>query len=345
MLSIDKYKISKKSKTYIIAEIAQSHLGNFKKIKNIIDHIAKTGVEFIKFQTHYANEESTLQEPFRKKIKNFKNRIDYWKKMEFSNSQWRDVKRYCEKKNLVFLSSPFSERAVNMLKELNIAAWKIGSGEFFSDNLINKILATKKPIILSTGLSTLKEVKEKTKYLKRKNNSLILMQCTSLYPCNFKDVGINILDTYKNDLKCFYGLSDHSGSIYPSIFAMAKDASLIEVHVSIEKNLNNPDLQSSISIKELVELVKARDAIYEMKKNRITKSKLTRKLKLTKKIFTKSCSLKKSKKKGDIIKKNDITFKKPGTGVPEKKAFLFYDKKLNKDLNQNVLLSLNDINK
>ena len=240
MLSIDKYKINKKSKTYIIAEIAQSHLGNFKKIKNIIDHVAKTGVEFIKFQTHYANEESTLQEPFRKKIKNFKNRIDYWKKMEFSKSQWRNIKKYCEKKNLVFLSSPFSERAVDMLEGLNIAAWKIGSGEFFSDNLINKILATKKPIILSTGLSTLKEVKEKTKYLKRKNNSLILMQCTSLYPCNFKDIGINILDNYKNDLKCFYGLSDHSGSIYPSIFAMTKDASLIEVHVSIEKNLNNP---------------------------------------------------------------------------------------------------------
>ena len=80
-----------------------------------------------------------------------------------------------------------------------------------------------------------------------------------------------------------------------------------------------------------------------MKKNRITKSTLTKKLKLTKKIFTKSCSLKKSKKKGDIIKKNDITFKKPGTGVPENKAFLFYNKKLNKNLNQNVLLSLNDI--
>ena len=126
------------------------------------------------------------------------------------------------------------------------------------------------------------------------------MQCTSLYPCNFKDIGINILDNYKNDLKCFYGLSDHSGSIYPSIFAMTKDASLIEVHVSIEKNLNNPDFHSSINIKELVELVKARDAIYEMKKNRITKSTLTKKLKkLTKKIFTKSCSLKKSKKKGN----------------------------------------------
>ena len=113
------------------------------------------------------------------------------------------------------------------------------------------------------------------------------MQCTSLYPCNFKDIGINILDNYKNDLKCFYGLSDHSGSIYPSIFAMTKDASLIEVHVSIEKNLNNPDFHSSINIKELVELVKARDAIYEMKKNRITKSTLTKKLKLTKKFSLK----------------------------------------------------------
>jgi len=343
MISIEKYKIHNNSKTLIIAEIGQSHLGSIKKVKKIINIISSTGVEFIKFQTHYAREESTLQEPFRTKISNYESRLEYWKKVEFTENQWKQIKNYCKKKKLVFLSSPFSEKAVDVLEKLNVPAWKVGSGEFFSNYLINKIIHTKKPIILSTGLSTYDEVKEKVKYIKRKKIPLILMQCTSLYPCHFKDIGINILDKYKNEFNCFFGLSDHSGSIYPSIYAMTKQASLVEVHVSIEKNKNNPDYSSSISIKELTELVKARNIINQMNKNKLSKVKLTKKLKLTKKIFTKSCSLKEPKKKGDIILKKDITFKKPGTGIPENNAKFFYGKKLKKNVGENVLLKLNDI--
>ncbi len=341
MIKIAKYNLGKNSKTFIIAEIGQSHLGSIKKAEKIIKKISKTGVEFIKFQTHISNEESTLDEPFRKKISKYKNRMHYWKKMEFNYNQWKKIKRICENNKLVFLSSPFSIGAVEILKRLNISAWKIGSGEFFSKSLINKISNYKKPIILSTGLSTIDEITKLMKNLKNKKNSLILMQCTSLYPSSLKDIGINMLDVYKKKFKCLVGLSDHSGSIYPSLLAISKGASLIEVHVGDKQNKNNPDNSSSISFLELKTLVKARNAFHTMIKNPQYKKKLSPELKKIKKIFTKSCALKKPKKIGQILNKADLIFKKPGTGIPEQKAHLIIGRKFKKNVSEKRLLKIN----
>ena len=342
MIKISKHIIQKNSKPLIIAEIGKSHLGSLDKIKKIIKKVSRTGAEFIKFQTHYATEESTLDEPFRVKISNFKNRIEYWKKMEFSQYHWKKIKIECEKNNLTFLSSPFSEKAVDVLNKLKVPAWKVGSGEFFSKSLINKILKLKQPIILSTGLSTIREISNLVEQIKKRNNKIILMQCTSAYPCKFEEIGINVLDTYKNKFKCYVGLSDHSGSIYTSIYAMINGASMVEVHVGDKGDKKNPDHSSSLDYKDLEELVKARDIVYKMKINIIKKTKLSKKLKNTKKVFTKSCALKNSKKKGEIIEKSDITFKKPGTGIPESKVKLIIGKKLKNDVSNQKLLKLKD---
>lgn len=329
-------------KTKIIAEVAQSHIGSLKKIKQIINKISKTKVDYIKFQTHIADAESTLDEPFRVKIKNFKNRIDYWKKMEFTESQWREIKNYCKKKRINFLSSPFSVEAVNLLEKINTPAWKVGSGEFFSKSLIDKICKTKKPIFLSTGLANLKEISKVVKILKKRKSNFTILQCTSLYPCPLSKVGINNLNVFKKKFKCKYGLSDHSGSIYPSIYAMVESAEIIEVHVATEENYKNPDLKASINIKQLHELVSARDQIYELKKNQLNKKSISNKLKKIKKIFTKSCALKVDKKKGYKIKAKDITFKKPGFGISENDVNKLIGKTLVRDVNSNRILKKND---
>ena len=283
-------------------------------------------------------QESTLEEPFRKNISKFKNRMDYWRKMEFNINQWKKIKKICNRNKITFLSSPFSIKAAEILKKLNVPAWKIGSGEFFSKSLIYKILNYKQPVILSTGLSTLNEVSNLVKIFKIKKTPFVLMQCTSLYPSNLKDIGINMIDVYKTKFKCFVGLSDHSGSIYPSLLAISKGVSLVEVHVGDKNDKNNPDSSSSINFLELNELVKARDAIYIMNKNPHNKKKLNFKLKKIKKIFTKSCALKKPKKKGQILKKDDIIFKKPGTGIPESKVHLI----IGKNVSNNKLLKLSN---
>ena len=167
------------------------------------------------------------------------------------------------------------------------------------------------------------------------------MQCTSLYPSSLKDIGINILEDYKKKFKCLVGLSDHSGSIYPSLFAISKGASLIEVHVGDKNNKNNPDNSSSISFLELKILVNARNAFNTMIKNPQNKKKINPKLKKIKKIFTKSCALNKPKKTGQILKHTDLIFKKPGTGIPEHKASLIIGKKFTKNAPKDKLLKIN----
>ncbi len=338
MFKISNFKISQKSKTLIVAEVGQSHLGNFNKTKEIIKKIGKSGAEFIKFQTHISSEESTLDEPFRKKISKYKNRMDYWKDMEFTLNQWKKINFLCKKNKLIFLSSPFSIKAVEILKKIKVPAWKIGSGEFFSKSMIDKIISYNEPIILSTGLSTMNEISRMVKLFRKKKIKFIIMQCTSEYPCDLNNIGINILDDYKKKFKCLVGLSDHSGSIYPSLYAITKGASIVEVHVGDKKNKTNPDNTSSISFEELNELVKARNLIYKMRVNPVKKNKLSKNLKRIKKIFTKSCALKLSKKKGQILKKNDIIFKKPGTGIPESKVNLIIGKKLKNNVSNTRLL-------
>ena len=165
--------------------------------------ISKTGVDIIKFQTHLAKFESTLNEPFRIKNENFKNNIKYWQKMEFSIKEWKLIKKECEKNKLIFLSSPFSNKAVEILQKLNVKAWKIGSGEFFSNDMIDKIIKTKKPIIISTGLSKLDEIGIMIAKIKKNKSKFVLMQCTSQYPLKLKEVGINILDTYKKNINVY----------------------------------------------------------------------------------------------------------------------------------------------
>ena len=130
MLKISKFNLSLKSKPLIIAEVGQSHQGKIKNIEKIINLISKTGADFIKFQTHYGEEESTLDEPFRVKISNYKSRIDYWKSVEFNINEWKKIKNICNKKKIIFLSSPFSIKAVKILHKIGMPAWKIGSGEF-----------------------------------------------------------------------------------------------------------------------------------------------------------------------------------------------------------------------
>ena len=146
-------------KTYIIAEIAQAHHGSIKLAHDYIDAMAKTGVDAIKFQTHIAEAESSIHEPFRIKFSTQdKTRFDYWKRMEFTLAQWKELKNHCNEVGLEFLSSPFSNAAVDLLEEVGVSRYKIGSGEVTNLLLLEKIAKTTKPVILSSGMSSFKEL-------------------------------------------------------------------------------------------------------------------------------------------------------------------------------------------
>ena len=327
-------------KKLIIAEIGQSHNGSMHQAKKLIDLTAKSGADIIKFQTHYADSESTYDEKFREGFRfKHKTRFDYWKANEFTKREWLELKRYSNKKNLIFTSSPFSEKAFSVLKSIGVDLWKIGSGEFFSEDLINLILSTKHPIILSTGLSNWKEIKDKINLFKKKKKNFIILQCTTKYPLPLKDVGINVVYEMKKKFNCPVGLSDHSGTIYPSLLALAdNDTKLIEVHVSKMNNKTNPDKSSSLSFDELKLICDFRNNLEILKKNKVNKDKISKTLLGTRKLFTKSLALKIDLKKGQILKKEYLCFKKPGNGLGKASIKKIIGKKIKKNNSKNIFL-------
>ncbi len=342
-MKTQKIKISKNSKPLIVAEVGQSHEGKIKNVFKNIDLISKTGADVVKFQTHYADEESTLDEPFRKKSSiKVKSRIEYWRKMEFSEGDWKKIKKYCEKKNLIFLSSPFSLKAIKVLRKIGMKFWKIGSGEFFSNDMLEALDKLNQTVILSTGLSTYIDINKQLKFFKNKKK-IILMQCTSEYPSNLKSIGIENIKKLREKYNVHTGLSDHSGKIGPALMALSLGAKIIEIHFKINENKNNLDKDASLNFNQLKLLCELRDEIHILQTNKVNKNILSKEQKKNKRIFTKSASLFKEKKKNEILRKKDILFKKPGYGIKYNELNLIIGKKFKINKKSNKLLKWSDL--
>ena len=259
----------------IIAEIGQAHEGSLAMALSYIDAVSKAGADAVKFQTHLADEESSKEDKFRKKnqfIKD-KTRFDYWKRTEFSFNQWKIIKKFAEEKNLVFMSSPFSLKAAKYLNDLKIKAWKIGSGETNNYPMLEYIAKTKKPIYLSTGLSNYKEISETIKFIKKFNSNIVLMQCTSLYPCPKNQIGLNVINEYKKRFNLNVGYSDHSGKIEILTAAYTLGAQVIETHITFSKHINLFDNSSSIEVADLKRLSEYISTLDEVIKNPVDKNK------------------------------------------------------------------------
>ncbi|MDP7549385.1 MAG: N-acetylneuraminate synthase family protein, partial [Alphaproteobacteria bacterium] len=207
----------------LIAEVGQAHDGSLGTAHAFIAAAAGAGADAIKFQTHIAAAESTLDEKFRVKFsKQDATRYDYWRRMEFSPEQWAGLAQHAGEKKLIFLSSAFSVAAVELLHALGHPAWKIGSGEYKSTDLMTAMAATGRPILLSTGMSRWAEIAESVAGIRALGVDPALFQCTSSYPTPLDRVGLNVIDELRQAHHCPIGLSDHSGSPYPALAALAR---------------------------------------------------------------------------------------------------------------------------
>jgi N,N'-diacetyllegionaminate synthase len=329
---------------YIIAEIGQAHEGSLGQLHSYIDALSTTGISAIKFQTHIAEAESSKYEPFRVKFSYVdKSRYDYWKRMEFSLEQWIEIRKHCEEVGIDFLSSPFSCLAVDLLEEAGVERYKIGSGEVNNFLMLEKIAKTGKDIIVSSGISDFDELDDMVDFLKPYGNKISLLQCTTKYPTEAKDVGLNVLQELTQRYNLPVGLSDHSGTIFPSLAAVALGAKILEFHAIFDRRMFGPDSKSSLMIDEITKLVKGVRFIERSLDNPIDKSDNTSNLDL-KKIFEKSLSVNKSMKKGSIIKFIDLEAKKPyGLGISAKLYKDVIEKKLSKDMNKWDFLTLEDL--
>lgn len=298
-------------KPFIIAEIGQAHEGSLGIAHSYIDALADTGVDAVKFQTHIAHAESSEYEPFRVKFSyEDVTRYNYWKRMEFTEEQWLGLKEHCEEKKMEFMSSPFSNAAVDLLEKLNVKRYKIGSGEVSNYLMLEKVGRTGKPIIVSSGMSSFKELDNAIEFLKPFSNELAVLQCTTSYPTRPEDWGLNVIDELNQKYNIPVGFSDHSGDIFACLTAAALGAEIIEFHVVFDKQMFGPDAKASLTIDQTKKLVKGlRDRAIAFK-NPINKSDSSR-FEDLKRIFEKSLAVNKDLVKGHKLTFNDLEAKKP----------------------------------
>ncbi len=328
----------------IIVEIAQAHEGSLGILHSYIDAVAAAGAHVIKFQTHLAEAESSIHEPFRVKFSyEDDTRFDYWKRMEFTEDQWVGIKEHCEKVGLEFMSSPFSIAAVDLLERLNVKRYKIASGEINNFLMLEKIARTGKPIILSSGMSSYAEIERTLSFLEPFGNELALMQCTTAYPTKPSQIGLNVITEMQQRFKLRTGLSDHSGTIFPSLAAVTLGARLIEVHAVFHKTMFGPDTMASLTLEELRQLADGVKFIGEANECPINKNENVQFTDL-KKIFEKSLAVNKTLKKGHILLQEDLESKKPahyGISTNDYKSVI--GKRINKDLEKYAFLTAEDI--
>lgn len=345
LFKVKNRKIGIEHKPYVIAEIGQAHDGSLGLAHAYIDAVAGAGADAVKFQTHYASEESTKGEPWRVKF-SFQDasRYDYWQRMEFTESQWLGLKEHADRLGIDFISSPFSSKAIQLLDKLDVPFWKIGSGEINNLPLLEEVALTRKPVIISSGMSPLSEVDTAVQLLGKYNVSYAVLQCTTSYPCPPEKIGLNNINEFYNRYSCPVGLSDHSGRPYAGLAAISQGASILEVHVVFDKTMFGPDTSSSLTINELKMLVEGSQDIFIMRQKPVNKDMLAHEeMGELRKLFNKSIVLSKNLEAGSILTLDDLQFKKPGNGITPNKVNDVVGKVLTKTLPQDHFLSFSDI--
>ena len=329
----------------VIAEVAQAHDGSLGMAHAFIDCAAEAGATAVKFQTHIALEESTPAEMWRTPFsKQDASRFDYWKRMEFNSNEWAGLKQHAEEKNLVFLSSPFSIAAVRLLRELNVAAWKVASGELTNLPMLVEIVKDKKPVMLSTGMSNWPEIDAATQLVKDAGVAFCVFQCTTTYPSPPTSIGLNVLGELRARYGCAVGLSDHSGTIFPALAAVASHrAEVVEVHLTMSRDMFGPDVIASVTPAELKQICDGVRFVEVMHRSSLDKSVVDAAAVPMRKLFFKSLVLLKDLPAGTVLTDDMIGLKKPGSGLPAADLSRVIGRRLSRDVKCDVPLQSGDI--
>jgi N,N'-diacetyllegionaminate synthase len=302
----------------IIGEVAQAHDGSLGTAHAYIDAVARAGADAVKFQTHIAEAESSPSEPWRVPFSyQDESRYAYWKRMEFTEPQWMELKSHAEERGLEFISSPFSVEAARLLSRIGVRTWKVASGEVTNSRLFDYLLETRLPIILSTGFSSITEIDAAMSRIKSASTSCAITQCTSIYPCPPEKVGLNLIPVYRQRYECAVGLSDHSGTIFPGLAAAAMGIEVLEVHITFSRECFGPDVPASLTTTELKTLVEGVRFIQKMTTHAVNKDELSVEMLPTRKLFTKSLVAKMDLPEGTVLTPQCLVLRKPGTGIPE----------------------------
>jgi N,N'-diacetyllegionaminate synthase len=328
----------------IIGEVALTHDGSLGLAHAFVDAIANAGADAVKFQTHIASAESTPSEPFRVKFsRQDKTRYDYWKRMEFSEEGWRGLAEHARERGIVFLSSPFSVEAVDLLERIGMPLWKIASGETSNAMLLDRILDTGRPVLLSTGMSPLEEIDRAVARVRARTVTAGVFQCTTAYPCPPEKIGLNLIPFYRERYGCWVGLSDHSATIYPGLAGAAIGMDMLEVHVALSREMFGPDVVASVTTQELRELVDGVRFIERMRAHPLDKDASAQETAPLRTLFTRSLVASADLPAGTVIAREHVAIKKPGTGLPPDRIDEIIGRRLARPVTADQVLAAEDI--
>jgi N,N'-diacetyllegionaminate synthase len=332
------------SRCLLVAEVAQAHDGSLGTAHAFIDAIAHAGADAVKFQTHIAAAESTPAEPWRVKFSlQDASRYEYWKRMEFTEEQWIGLKRHADERHLLFLSSPFSIEAVDLLQRVGVAAWKVASGELSNGPMFDRILSTGLPIILSSGMSPWSELDAAASRVLQAGRDLTVLQSSSIYPTPPEKLGLNLISEFKSRYRCKSGLSDHSGKVFAGLAAAALGADMIEVHVTFSREAFGPDVAASLTAEELRQLAEGVRFIRSALDNPVDKDQMAESLASMRSLFTKSIVAGTDLPAGILLEKDHLRLKKPGTGLPASRLPEILGRKLRRPLVAGTFISDEDL--
>jgi len=275
--------------------------------------VADTGADAVKFQCHIADAESGPDEPWRVdpgRVRQDESRYAYWKRMEFTEDQWRQLRDEADELGLDFIVSPFSVVAVDMMERVAVDAFKVASGEVTNIPLLERIRDTELPVFLSTGMSTIEEIDRAVSAVGL--NDTTIMQCTSMYPCPPKYAGLGHIARLKHRYRTKVGFSDHSGEIAAGIAAVTLGADALEVHIRTEPPCG-PDADSSLTVDEIATLVDAVSWVEAAETH--SKGAVAEKLSREREIFRQSLVYARDVPAGEVLGPGDVTTRKAGRGL------------------------------
>ncbi len=328
----------------IIGEVAQAHDGNLNLAHAYIDAIADAGADAVKFQTHIAEAEGTAEESFRKSSPWInETKVQFWQRTGFSREQWLGLAEHARERGLIFLSSPFSVEAVELLEQVGIPAWKVASGEANNFQMIERMAETGKPILLSAGMSPWEEQDRVVNFLKKTGVPFALFQCTTAYPCPPEEVGLNVMAELRERYEVPVGLSDHSGKIYSGLAAVALGANMLEVHATLSREMPGTSVDASLTTLELKQLVEGVRFIEAMMASPVDKDALAASKANLRPVFFRSVVAKQDLAAGTVLDKSHLTTKKPGTGIPADRLHGLVGRRLARDVKRDQLLADEDI--
>lgn len=330
-MNINKYfKKQKKLKPLIVAEISANHNGSKRRLLKLISAAANNGADLVKIQT-YEPVDITINKDF----KNNRIKFNPWKLYNKAQTpfKWhKDAFKLAKKLGIILFSTPFSTRAVDLLEKFNVKLYKISSFEITDFKLIERISKTKKPVIISTGMASIKEIKNCIKIISKYHKKILILHCVSGYPTGENESNLNRIKTLERKFKKYnIGLSDHTKDIITSLTSIPLGVVLIEKHFTVSKNIKSLDKEFSINPMQLKKLSKLVNKVfYSLGEGRFELQKSEKSsLRLRRSIFTTKNIL-----KGDRLSNKNISTFRPKIGLGSEFYFKVIGKKIKRNLNK-----------